>query len=100
MESTGIFYPLRTLIRGMAKEQLTISSEAYVTQLCWDEKLFDDLAATFLNPNIKAILTSPCRSRESAHMIEESVAKELAEAYKHIIRQRDDELVQRLNALL
>ncbi|MEA5462739.1 hypothetical protein [Leptothoe sp. PORK10 BA2] len=100
MESQCLFYPLRSIIRCIAKTNLTITPEACESGLVWDEALFSELAATYLQPTVQPLLTSGYQSRNEASAIETEMATLLVKTYQHILKQRENEKVQYLNELL
>ncbi|MEL6231901.1 MAG: hypothetical protein AAFX51_16925 [Cyanobacteria bacterium J06636_28] len=100
MASQCLFYPLRSVIRCVAKAHLTVTPEAYEADLAWDEALFTELATTFLQPAIQPLLASAYGSRDEASVVEGQLAKALVDTYRQIVRQRQDTRVQQLNALL
>ena len=100
MASQCLFYPLRSVIRCVAKAHLAVIPEAYEEGLDWDEDLFTELISTFLQPDVQPLLASPYKSRDEAALVEEQLAQSLVNAYRRILRQRQDARVQRLNALL
>ncbi|MBE9066036.1 hypothetical protein IQ260_05155 [Leptolyngbya cf. ectocarpi LEGE 11479] len=100
MESQSLFYPLRSVIRCVAKANLTVAPEAYEADLVWDEALFTELSSTFLQPTVQPLLASPCQSRDEATLVERQLATSLVDAYRRILKQRQDVQVQQLNALL
>lgn len=100
MASQCLFYPLRSVIRCVAKAHLTVTPEAYEANLVWDEALFTELTSTFLQPAVQPSLASPCESRDEAALVEGQLAQALVNAYRRIIQQRQDIQVQQLNALL
>lgn len=100
MDSHCLFYPLRSIIRCIAKTNLTVTPEACESGLCWDETLFTELAATYLQPAVQPLLTSGYASREQASAVEAEMARALVKTYRHILEQRENEKVQRLNELL
>lgn len=100
MASQCLFYPLRSVIRCVAKAHLTVTPEAYEADLVWDEALFVELTATFLQPSVQPLLASPYESRDEAALVEGQLAQSLVNAYRRIMRQRQDEQVRLLNALL
>ncbi|MEM9804967.1 MAG: hypothetical protein AAF959_06780 [Cyanobacteria bacterium P01_D01_bin.56] len=99
MASQCIFYPLRGVIRCLAKSYLTVASETGV-YLVWDEPLFSGLSSIVLNPTLQPLLASPCSSRNEAVLIEDYLARLLANIYRRILRQRHEDTVQQLNSLL
>lgn len=100
MASQCLFYPLRSVIRCVAKAHLTVTPEAYEAELAWDEALFIELTTTFLQPAVQPLLTSAYGSRDEAAVVEGQLAKSLVNTYRQIVRQRQDAQVQQLNALL
>lgn len=100
MASQCLFYPLRSVIRCMAKAHLTVTPEAYEADLAWDEALFTELTSTFLQPAVQPLLASSYESRDEAAMVEGQLATSLVQAYRRILQQRQDERVLQLNALL
>ncbi|ESA32986.1 hypothetical protein N836_23265 [Leptolyngbya sp. Heron Island J] len=100
MASQNLFYPLRSVIRCVAKAHLTVTPEAYEADLVWDEALFTELTSTFLQPAVQPLLAAPCESRDEAALIEGQLAQSLVNAYRRILRQRQNTQVQQLNALL
>ena len=100
MASQSLFYPLRSVIRCVAKAHLTVTPEAYEEGLVWDEELFTELTSTFLQPSVQPLLASPYKSRDEAALVEGRLAQSLVNAYRHILQQRQDSRVQQLNALL
>lgn len=100
MESQCLFYPLRSVIRCIAKTNLTVTPEACESGLKWDEALFTELAATHLQPSLHPLLTSGYQSRNEASAIEAEMARALVKTYQHILKQRENEQVQQLNGLL
>ncbi|NEQ52877.1 MAG: hypothetical protein F6K11_22515 [Leptolyngbya sp. SIO3F4] len=100
MASQSLFYPLRSVIRCVAKAHLTVTPEAYEANLVWDEALFAELTTTFLQPSVQPLLASSYGSRDEASIVEGQLAQSLVNAYRRIIRQRQDERVRQLNALL
>lgn len=94
-----MFYPLRGVIRCLAKSHLTVASETGV-YLAWDKELFSGLSATLLNPTLEPLLASAYPSRSEAALVEEQLAIALANTYRRIVRQRHQEKVQQLNTLL
>lgn len=100
MESQSLFYPLRSVIRCVAKAHLTVAPEAYEADLVWDETLFAELSGTFLQPTVQPLLASPYQSRDEAALVEGQLAKSLVDAYRHILEQRQNVHIQQLNALL
>ncbi len=100
MASQCLFYPLRSVIRCVAKAHLTVTPEAYEADLVWDEALFTELTTTFLQPSVQPLLASAYGSRDEAEVVEGQLAKSLVNTYRQIIRQRQDTRVQQLNALL
>ncbi|MGD1952833.1 MAG: hypothetical protein ACFB14_24785 [Leptolyngbyaceae cyanobacterium] len=100
MASQCLFYPLRSVIRCMAKAHLTVTPEAYEADLVWDEALFTELTTTFLQPSVQPLLASSYASRDEAAVIEGQLAQSLVNAYRRILKQRQDVQVQQLNALL
>ena len=100
MASQCLFYPLRSVIRCMAKAHLTVAPEAYESDLVWDEALFTELTSTFLHPSVQPLLASPCASRDEAAIVEGQLAQSLVNSYRRILQQRQDVRVQQLNALL
>lgn len=100
MESPCCFYPLRSVIRCIAKESLTIAPESYKAGLRWDQTLFNDLAGTLLQTQTQPQLGIPCRSRQEAELVEKQLARILVSNYCQILEQQENEQVQRLNALL
>ncbi|MBT9316734.1 hypothetical protein IXB50_15005 [Leptothoe spongobia TAU-MAC 1115] len=100
MASQCLFYPLRSVIRCVAKAHLTVAPEAYEADLVWDEALFAELTTTFLQPSVQPLLASSYESRDEAAVVEGQLAKSLVNTYCRIMRQRQDARVQQLNALL
>ena len=100
MASQCLFYPLRSVIRCVAKAHQTVTPEAYEANLVWDEALFTELTSTFLQPAVQPSLASACESRDEAALVEGQLAQALVNAYRRIIQQRQDTQVQQLNALL
>jgi hypothetical protein len=100
MAAKSLFYPLRSVICCLAKAYLTVTPEAYKDCLVWDEDLFTELTNTFLQPSVQSLLAVPYESRDEAALVEGQLAQSLVNAYRHILRQRKDARVQRLNALL
>mgnify|MGYP001795453744 CR=1 FL=1 len=100
MDSQCIFYPLRSVIRCVAKAHLTVTPEAYESNLLWDEALFTELTCTFLQPAVQPLLASPCESRDQAALVEGQLAQSLVNTYRRIMQQRQDIQIQQLNALL
>lgn len=100
MASQCMFYPLQGVIRCVAKNYLTVIPEAYEDELFWDEVLFAELTSTFLQPAMQPSLASPYASRDEAALVEGQLAQALVNTYRHILRQRQDARVQRLNSLL
>ncbi len=100
MASQSLFYPLRSVIRCIAKAHLTVTPEAYEENLVWDEELFAELTSTFLQPDVQPLLTSPYASRDEAALVEGQLAQSLVNTYRRILQQRKDVRVQQLNALL
>lgn len=100
MASQSLFYPLRSVIRCVAKAHLTVTPEAYETDLVWDEALFAELTSTFLQPTVQPLLTSSYQSRDEAALVEGQLAQSLVNTYRRILKQRQDARVQQLNALL
>ncbi len=99
MTSECVFYPLRGVIRCLAKSYLASASDARV-HLIWDATLFYGLSTILLNPTLQPLLTSPYPSRDEAVLIEEHLARLLADTYQRILRQRYEEKIRQLNALL
>ena len=94
-------YPLRSLIRCKAVEQLTVSEAAYESpEITWDKTLFEELARTLLNPNQRPELGQRYVSRAAAAAVEDQLAATLVHTYRSIQKQRQSEVVQQLNALL
>ncbi len=100
MTSQHLFYPLRSVIRCVAKAHLAVTPEAYEADLVWDEVLFTELTSTFLQPAVQPLLATPYESRNEAALVERQLAQSLVNAYRHILQQRQDTRVQQLNALL
>lgn len=100
MASQSLFYPLRRVIRCVAKSNLTVAPKAYEEDLIWDEALFTELSSTFLQPTVQPLLALPCQSRDEATLVERQLANSLVHAYRRILKQRQDVRVQQLNALL
>lgn len=100
MASQHLFYPLRNVIRCVAKSHLTVVLDACETALRWDEALFADLSDTLLQPAVHPLLTAPYSSRDEAALVERQLAQSLANAYRRIVIQRQDRQIQQLNALL
>ncbi|MEM6251655.1 MAG: hypothetical protein AAF821_01925 [Cyanobacteria bacterium P01_D01_bin.156] len=100
MDSQYLHYPLRSVIRCIAKTNLTITPEACESGIAWDEALFTELSATYLQPTLQPSLTSGYRSRAEASTVEVEMAKSLVQTYRHILKQRENEKVQQLNELL
>lgn len=100
MESQYLFYPLRSVICCVAKAHLTVIPEACESDLFWDETLFNELAATCLQPAVQPMLASPYKSRDEAALVEGQLAQSLVNAYQRIMHQRQDKQIQQLNALL
>ncbi len=100
MESQFLFYPLRSVIRCIAKTNLTVTPEACESGFVWDEALFTELAATHLQPSVQPLLTLGYESREQASAIETEMAQDLVKTYRRILEQREDKQVQQLNCLL
>ncbi|MEO0868446.1 MAG: hypothetical protein AAFY17_08345 [Cyanobacteria bacterium J06642_11] len=99
MASPCMFYPLRGVIRCLAKSYLTVASDTGV-YLAWDKELFTGLSATLLNPTLEPLLASAYQSRGEAALVEEQLAMALADTYQRVVRHRHREQVQQLNALL
>ena len=99
MASQCMFYPLRGVIRCLAKSYLTVASETGV-YLVWDESFFSSLSATLLNPTLQPRLAIPYASRQDAVVVEEQFARLLANTYQRILLQYHSEKVQELKALL
>ncbi|MBT9312967.1 hypothetical protein IXB28_12170 [Leptothoe kymatousa TAU-MAC 1615] len=76
-----------------------MTSEAGV-YLVWDKQLFARLSAALLNPTLQPLLILPCESRDEAALVEEYLARLLANTYQRMLRQRHEETVQQLNELL
>ena len=100
MESQCLFYPLRSVIRCIAKTRLTLTPEACESGLAWDEALFAELATTYLQPSVQPLLISGYSSRDEASSIEAEMAQSLVETYRNILKQRENEKIQQLNDLL
>ncbi|MBT9312968.1 hypothetical protein [Leptothoe kymatousa] len=100
MDSLCPFYPLRSVIRCIAKTNLTVTPEACSSGLIWDEALFTELAATYLKPSLQPALATGYRSRDEASAVESELADVLVKTYQHILEQRENEQVQLLNSLL
>ena len=82
----------------MAKTHLTVMVDDIA--LVWDEALFTELTTTLLQPAVQPLLAVSYPSREEAALVERQLAKTLGNAYRRILRQRQDARVQQLNALL
>jgi|GEM_PF-1067837 hypothetical protein len=92
--------PMRAVIRCKAKQLLIADPELWETFSCFDEALFQELAATLFRAESYQELAGSCRSRQDAVAIESRLALGLAAAYKRIKQQQRDPLVQKLNQLL
>ncbi|WP_323363711.1 hypothetical protein [Leptothoe sp. PORK10 BA2] len=84
----------------MAKAHLTVISAECRDDLMWDEALFAALIATFLQSSVQPLLASPYESRDEAALVEGQLAQSLVNAYRRIMRQRQEQQVKLLNALL
>lgn len=82
----------------MAKAYLTVMIDD--KDLVWDETLFTELTTTLLQPAVQPLLAAAHSSRDEAALVEGQLAKILVNTYRRILRQRQDERVQQLNALL
>jgi hypothetical protein len=118
MELANPIYPMRSVIRCKAKQQLMLDTDVMVNQDSslrkngaspsefWggdeflDVKLFNELAITLFRSERCEVLYQPCHSQAEACLIEDWIAMELATTYRRIIQQRQSPVVQALNVLL
>ncbi|MDX2215905.1 MAG: hypothetical protein SFY66_21755 [Oculatellaceae cyanobacterium bins.114] len=112
MEPTSRAYPMRVFVKHRAKEHIksltydmrgdystgeTASHRPLYSP--FDERLFEDIAATLLSPN-RPEFRHQCKSRQEAAAIESQIAAELVDIYTQIKLKQRDPLIQMLNALL
>jgi hypothetical protein len=100
MERVNLIYPLRAVIRCKAKQQLMTNVDGAALAECLDENLFQELAITLFQSEGCQAIYQPYASREVASAVEDGIALELAAIYQRIMQQRQNPLVQDLNALL
>lgn len=100
MELANYAHPLRSIIRCKARMQLLQEVDPAEAPLPVDEKLLKDLAAAVFNSSQYQTFYKTCRSQPEADEMEDKLAAELAQTYQEVLKQQQQPLVQRLNALL
>jgi hypothetical protein len=100
MELVNAVYPMRSIIRCKAKQQLLIEATQHPELMPLDEMLFSEVAKTLFRLNQYQVIYQLCRSKQAAAEIEDEIAAELAITYQQIVFQQHDPIVQQLNALL
>ncbi len=92
--------PKRAVIRCKAKQRLMTDIHGQWTSEYLDEELFNDLSNTLFQSPQYQKLRQPYASKAERCTVEDWAAMELAIAYRRITQQRQDLLIQSLNALL
>lgn len=90
-------HPMRAFIRFQAKSRLT---NALTEQQTFDESLFQDVARTTFHAERHPELFVTHSSAAHVKAIEQQVATEIVETYRHIKQNQERSDVQRLNTLL
>jgi hypothetical protein len=99
MEIANPTYPMRSVIRCKAKQQILIMGDSNV-MASPDENLFRELASTLFNSAYFQSLYRAYPSAQERCATEDQIAAELAAIYHHVMYQREQPQVQQLNALL
>lgn len=100
MEGVKQVYPMRSVIRCKAKQQLLLGFGIDGEFASLNEGLFREVAKTFFQSNQFQAVYLPYESKEEVAAVESRVATELMATYKQVKSRRDDPVVQQLNALL
>lgn len=101
MELANPLYPMRAVVRCKAQQQLLmVISEAGDAIAGLDEILLNDIATTIFQSEQGQALYTPYRTRDAVNAAEDDLAAEIAMTYQQIMVQRQNPVVQDLNALL
>ncbi|MFM7447871.1 MAG: hypothetical protein ACKO24_04655 [Leptolyngbyaceae cyanobacterium] len=98
MELANPTYPMRSVIRCQAKQQILSTGDSRMAFL--DQTLFQELASTLFNSAYFQSLYRAYPSTQERCAVEDRLAVELAAIYHHVTQRRQQPLVQQLNALL
>lgn len=98
MELANPTYPMRSVIRCQAKQQILTTGDSSMATL--DETLFQELAGTLFNSAYFQSLYRAYPSTQDRCKVEAQLAVELTAIYHHVTQKQQQPLVQQLNALL